>query len=402
MKKFLFTGILLLSFVNITSAQWVVVDPLPQSNTLNSVVLVSPTTGWAVGDNGTILKTTDGGATWATQTSSFTGDLEGLFFIDESNGTIVGSDGILRTTDGGSTWEVSSSAVSLNSVSFSNANNGVAVGGSGQFYRTTDGGANWSRIGGFPVLSFEDIAFADANNGIIVGEHGVIYRTTNGGASWVSVSSGTGDWLFSASYAGPDTIIVVGSNSFLRSLDGGINWQISNDSDFDSFYDVSFANANIGACVGVGEDIIKTTNGAADWKWQTSGTTESLLSVSFFDENHGIAVGRNGVIVITSNGGVTAVDDEEDGIPLSFSLKQNYPNPFNPSTIIEYSVPQATNIKLEIFNTLGQKVATLLNEQISAGTHSVNFEANGLSSGIYLYKLTSENFSQSKKMILMK
>ena len=81
----------------------------------------------------------------------------------------------------------------------------------------------------------------------------------------------------------------------------------------------------------------------------------------------------------------------------NLSLEQNYPNPFNPSTTIKFSLPRNGNVKLEVFNSLGQKVATVLNKQISAGTHSVNFNADGLSSGVYLYKMTSPNFTDSKK-----
>ena len=92
----------------------------------------------------------------------------------------------------------------------------------------------------------------------------------------------------------------------------------------------------------------------------------------------------------------------ETGIPEVYSLEQNYPNPFNPSTVIKFSVPEQANVTLKIFNSIGQQVATLLNGEMSAGNHSVDFNASALSSGIYFYQISSANFTATKKMILIK
>ena len=101
--------------------------------------------------------------------------------------------------------------------------------------------------------------------------------------------------------------------------------------------------------------------------------------------------------------GVVGVNDKsESALPTKFSLEQNYPNPFNPSTKIVYSVPKESQIKLEIFNILGQKVATLVNEVKPTGNYSINFDASSLSSGVYVYQLTSQNQILSKKMMLLK
>ena len=88
--------------------------------------------------------------------------------------------------------------------------------------------------------------------------------------------------------------------------------------------------------------------------------------------------------------------------PTEFTLSQNYPNPFNPSTAIQYSIPESGNVKLKVFNSIGEEVATLVNNYKEAGSYKVTFNANGLSSGIYYYKLSSNGFNQVKKMILLK
>ncbi len=88
--------------------------------------------------------------------------------------------------------------------------------------------------------------------------------------------------------------------------------------------------------------------------------------------------------------------------PITFDLAQNYPNPFNPSTTIKFSMPEAGNVALKVFNVLGQQVKTLVNGFMEAGVHTVNFNAVNLNSGIYFYKLETQNFNMVKKMMLTK
>ena len=86
----------------------------------------------------------------------------------------------------------------------------------------------------------------------------------------------------------------------------------------------------------------------------------------------------------------------------NFNLNQNYPNPFNPSTQIQYALPEATQVTLEVFNSVGQKVMELVNGQQSAGYHTATFNASGLSNGVYFYKLSTSSFINTKKMLLIK
>ena len=89
-------------------------------------------------------------------------------------------------------------------------------------------------------------------------------------------------------------------------------------------------------------------------------------------------------------------------VPAIFSVKQNFPNPFNPTTKIEFAVPIDNNVEIKVFNVLGMEVVTLLNEHRQVGTHSIEFNASNLASGIYFYKITSGKFSEIKKMILLR
>jgi hypothetical protein len=89
-------------------------------------------------------------------------------------------------------------------------------------------------------------------------------------------------------------------------------------------------------------------------------------------------------------------------IPLEYSLEQNYPNPFNPSTTIKYSIPEEGFVKLAVYNMLGEEVSMIVNGIQKAGRYEVNFNASQLSSGVYIYRLETTNFTSSKKLMLMK
>ena len=96
------------------------------------------------------------------------------------------------------------------------------------------------------------------------------------------------------------------------------------------------------------------------------------------------------------------VDNEEVEQPLSFKLSQNYPNPFNPTTMINYELANASDVKLEIFDMLGRKVQTLVNTRKTAGIHNAIFDASALSSGIYIYRLQAGSYLKTRKMMLIK
>ena len=89
-------------------------------------------------------------------------------------------------------------------------------------------------------------------------------------------------------------------------------------------------------------------------------------------------------------------------IPTEFSLSQNYPNPFNPETSIEFGVPENAKVTVTVYNVLGQQVAELVNAEMEAGYHVVRWDATAMTSGVYFYRIAADDFTATKRMVLMK
>jgi hypothetical protein len=127
-----------------------------------------------------------------------------------------------------------------------------------------------------------------------------------------------------------------------------------------------------------------------------------MLTATETTVNGALAAAGGVLIIKTGAMGTTDVELVNLGLPKEFSLLQNYPNPFNPSTEIRFSVPKTTHVRLSVYNTIGQLVETLVNEEKSAGNYVVRFNASRFSSGVYHYRLDAGFFSETRSMMLVK
>lgn len=288
---------------------WEWQNPLPQGNELTAISFPDLNTGTAVGFAGTVLRTTDGGITWANQSSGTPLKLNAVHFADTNTGTAVGNSGtIIRTTDGGSTWisQASGVSITLRGVFFIDANTGFVVGSSSTILRTTDGGATWISQTSPVTAALFAVYFIDSDNGIIVGQNGTILRTTDGGVNWTSQASGTTVILRAISFTDANTGIVVGpTGTILKTTDGGVTWNTLISGTTATLTGVSFTDTSTATAVGSSGTILRTSDGGTTWVGQTSNTTNQLNAVRFFDANTGITVGGTGVTLRTTDGGTT-------------------------------------------------------------------------------------------------
>jgi len=169
--------------------------------------------------------------------------------------------------------------------------------------------------------------------------------------------------------------------------------------------DLDFRNdTEVWIPIATGGTFIVSTDAGINWEQITAPDTSLIFDVMFADSMHGFAVGNEGVILKYDPPRVDNTDNVEVLSNNKFQLEQNYPNPFNPVTTIRFSIPDIQYTTIKVYDVLGNVVSILVSEVIQAGNHSVDFSIDNfkLSSGIYFYQLKAGNFTQSKKMLLLK
>jgi photosystem II stability/assembly factor-like uncharacterized protein len=368
---------------------------------LHSVYFITADTGWAVGDEGTIIKTTNGGVNWTTQISGTTQNLQSLHFPNAQTGWAVGSLGtILKTTNGGANWKVQSyyQPYRLYSIHFDNCLVGWAAGSGGTILKTISGGQNYISelinmtrninkpiTYGQPVydtISIPPIGLryvSDLNLAL-----DTIINTPDSSLVLILYHEGIFDTLiYHAGGSGSDFIGTV--------LNDSANTLISNGTppftgQFKPYRPLSQFN---------------NTQLRGDWIFITVQTAANNLRTGVI-KSWSVTITYNNLIKIIKNGNY---------IPEFFKLGQNYPNPFNSTSKIKFEIADTKNgkfkmesnkVTLKIFDILGKEVTTLVNEVQSPGIYEVTWDASQYPSGIYFYSLETQNYKETKKMILIK
>ena len=448
MRKTFFVLLFLIFNYSLLIAQngWV----LQQSNIpldLYDVRFVNNMTGFAVGDSGRVLKTTNGGELWSYQILQqfSTQPVKAVFFINESTGWITGGNAsgiysslkIFKTTNGGIDWfslYPGGGGEAGHDICFVNENTGFCGCGvygnfvteAGAILKTTDGGINWLGVtpSNYYSFIFKQVSFYNLNIGWVYGYYGddighvikVILKTSNSGASWIEQYRDTLSIYEIYSLFVVDSLQVWGATQngmILKTTNGGTNWILQSSGTGRGLKSIFFINSNTGWIAGYrypdSTNISKTTNGGINWFNVRNTYTNVLTSIWFNDALTGYAVGWKypaayGVILKTTTGGVTFTKEFAQIIPHDFTLYQNYPNPFNPVTKIKFDIAANTvgQTFLSVFDITGREIQTLVNEKLYPGSYEVTFDGSNFASGVYFYQLRTGDFVETKTMLLIK
>lgn len=433
-------------------AQWFPSGNLADLDLSQFISVVDSNVVWIAGGSTSpvIYKTVNGGANWLTvPVTGLPFVLSGIAAKDASTAYVCdfggdpangGNAKVFKTTNSGNSWILVDSTGGtngyFNGIIFSKTNPqfGVAFsdppsGPGNPFFilKTSNGGNNWIRenppgvpenFGLFHTLYVIDPMFYGFLNLNSTSVQTSSYSTTNGGLNWINGNQNLqyeegGDLVFSDNKL---TGIMTNFNSFLdvrRTSNGGVNWnQINtgvNLTGFNGAVWISGTNT-VFICSNVNtsgnNNIIRSDNGGLTWVSQSTDNTVGLVEIDYARYNNAIVA-----YCISSTGNVlksrqpvqlVGISQTGNSVPGDFKLYQNYPNPFNPNTIIKYRLSMVNFVSLKVFDVLGKEVSTLVNEEQIAGSYEVEFDAGSLSGGIYFYRLSVNDFNETKTMVVLK
>jgi photosystem II stability/assembly factor-like uncharacterized protein len=402
----------------------------PTTKLLKNLFFTDNLNGWACGNQGIIIHTTDGGNTWEIQNSNVESFIVDIFFLNANRGWALTQRNsppfgttILKTSDGGSMWsniDYFEDHIFMNTVFFFDTLNGF-LGGS-YIARTTDGGTSWIKANTdsniystLPVYNFD---FTNHQIGYACGGTidfaGVIWKTNDSGKNWVS-NAVSADQVFDMTTLDSSNLLALSGDPeglygivAINSSDAGNHWN----SEKLQIYGLSFSlefRTSIEGWSASGKKFIYTSDKGNTWIEKETPDSSIIYDLQFVNSQTGYAVGDKGIILKFVPPPLNVED--EPSADDDFQLFQNYPNPFNPSTKIRYKIPtsplaevriKGEFITLKVYDVLGKEAATLVDEYKSSGVYDVEFNSTDLPSGVYFYTLKAGSYHQTRKMLILK
>ena len=358
-------------------------------------------------------------------------------------------DGVYLSTDNGSNWTSMYNGMPYNTVNAMAVNGNKLFAGTktGGVFLTTNNGTNWTTVNnGLTSLSIKALVVNGPN--IFAGTERGVFLSTNNGTNWTAVNNGLTSLSITAFVVNGSNIFAGTSNGIFTSADSGANWRAVNNGLFGPEAINTLAACGSKVIASDGISTYFSTNNGEVWESLNNDLLSSgyITALAVKGENIFAGIYARGVFLSTDNGvnwreindsnlyhearfirsliagsnylfiGVTKmgvwrrslegvmlpVEDDKSNLPNEYSLMQNYPNPFNPSTSINYKIIKPGMVYLRVFDLLGREVAVLVNEEKNAGSFNVSFNASHLTSGIYYYQLRTNDYLETKKMVLIK
>jgi photosystem II stability/assembly factor-like uncharacterized protein len=429
--------------------------PSDEFDLLRCITFTDSLIAFVGGYKSKIAKTTNAGLNWnlvnITGLTDTIGAIVQIFFINKNVGWAVTTrGGITNTTDGGDNWVAQLNVPTgiFSSVYFIDSLYGWATIFNRRPYKTTDGGQNWIEQTNLNLWHTSDVYFTNVDTGWIINTTSgrVLYKTTDSGIGWFVVPEVLGAYKFHF-FPDPHHWLINGTQRYITE-DGGNTWiNITNDvpTEFTSFGAVTdkfgYAAGETGLILRYDDTTYipvelvsfsgKIESNIVILEWITAselnnygfeiqrlndnnhwekvgfvpgkGTSSEYNSYNYEDSHINNDKNYYRLKQIDFNGTFEYSNTLEVTIPLSsFYLYQNFPNPFNPVTTIKYDLPNAGNVELVVYDILGRKVKELVNQTQQPGRYDIQFDASTLASGVYIYQLSTKDFVNSKKMILLK
>jgi len=356
-----------------------------------------------------VYRSTDGGVSWAQSASGLRDNNVPSVVVSGSTILAGTMNGVHRSTDNGESWAWGSSEpTGLQDVALLISGSEVYC---GTYYHgvwvSADNGDSWSPVGsGLTGIQVE--CLLSAGPGLVVGGidntgmSGGIYVSSS--SAWTQSDSGLTNRIVSA-LALCDTKIFAGtSGGVFVSADGGTSWTPA-DTGLSGLQVSCFAVSGESVFAGfAGGGIYRTEDFGNHWAKIDSGglstsdvTSLAVVGGDLFASTWGAGLWRRPLSQITSSVGAAVGET-----PLTFALLQNYPNPFNPTTRIQFTIVNRGLTRVNVFDLLGREVARLVNEVKEPGRYTVEFNGSNLSSGVYFYRIQAGDFTQTKRLLLLK
>jgi hypothetical protein len=397
--------------INNCSAQWV-----QKSNGIgfNKNIYAFTSGGnylFAGTDSNGVFRSTNNGENWIAANNGITSQrilclnvVEGNIFAGTESG------GVFRSTNYGNNWIQVNSGITDNSiltlaVTGTNIYAGTGSFTSGIVFLSTNYGTNWTNIGTFN----QGISFLYVNGIYLyavasIGVSGQYFVSTNNGLNWSS-SYNINYNLISSLASNGNNLFAGTPYGVYKTTNSGGNWTLSGLNNI-FIYDFALSGSNLFAATWddtiTRGNVYLSTNNGLNWIKKNQGLNVLVVNKLHISNGYIYAGTYKSSVMRRTLSEIIGIKKISEVIPLSYSLKQNFPNPFNPSTNIRYDIPRSGYIRLIVYDALGREVETLVNEKQSAGVYEVTFNGNNLTSGIYIYKLITDEYSETKKMLMIK
>ncbi len=357
---------------------------------------INGSTTFAGTDMGGLYRSSDKGTTWI-----YCGipDVRiGAFVVSGTTIFAGTSNGIYRSTDNGVSWNAGDSAQMVLSVtSFAISDSLLFAGTNTGMYVSRDQGTSWVQSNsGLSNLYIQTVAVL---NHVVFASSENLYVSYNNGVTWNSIMSYTP--ISALAVSGNDLLVGNAGYDVYRVRESGQTWTVeSPGSGVGRIRSLAVVGSNLFA--GTDElGVYRTVTTGTSWNWEWLGLRGYVGALAPSGTDLYTGTDGTGVWRIPLSSFPTGVESSP-AVPSAFRLDQNYPNPFNPSTTISFSLPSRSYATLIVFDVMGRDVATIVAEEMTPGNYSRQWNASGLPSGVYFYRLQAGAFMQTRRLLLLR